>query len=423
MSIKNHSPNNHPQFLHTSSSLRSTFQNALIQSSDLHIAVAWMRSGWVLDEICNSGIRIHAVVGTSFGMTDPSAIEALAKHDKASIRVVSDQDNGGIFHPKLFCFSKGRSSTALIGSMNMTRAAFSDNCELGVMLMLSPSERQEILQVWSKWNEQAIKPTQRWIDNYSKQWKQRARRKILSIAYREDGSISNAPEEHGLTKLELLHYSWRSYLHKIRSHAEWRNDSYDIISDKHGSYLTSIRLAGPLLNKPLPAPSTTEFRCLTGRTPTQKDPQIDCGYLGDLSSSGYGIHALGNDQDLRRKIERLVPRLRAAESRYEKLDAAKQLWDAMTSFPYVANAMVTRFCALVRPDSFYSLNQRSIKVLSKILEIPESRLKSWDGYAYGLQAFWSSPWWNAEPPKSKSDRQVWDARVALIDVLAYTPPT
>ncbi|MAY75284.1 MAG: hypothetical protein CMJ31_11305 [Phycisphaerae bacterium] len=411
-----------PCLISDAASLRAAFQEALTQSSDVHLAVAWMRSGWALDEICNAGVRVHAVLGTSFGMTEPTAIERLMECEGSSVRVVDDPDDGGIFHPKLYCFSKGMSGTAIVGSMNLTRAAFSENCELGVQLTLTANERLELLKVWATWNDRAIEPTRRWLDKYQELWAKRSKATTALMAQREDGKNSQESDTHGLTKHEVLNYSWRSFEQMLRSHAKKRDASYDIIFDPRGSYLAAIHLAGPLLNEPLPAPSTPAFRSLTGRLPIADDPQVDCGWLGRLSASGNGIAALGNNTDLRRKIERLIPALHAAETSDDKLDAAKRFWDAMTSFPYVSHAAVTRFCALARPDSFYSLNQRSIEVLSQIFEMSKNRLTSWDGYAHGLQAFWSSPWWQSEPPKAKASRQMWDARVALIDVLAYTPP-
>ena len=401
--------------------LRLAFQEALTRSSDLHIAVAWMRSGWALDEICNSDIRVHAVVGTSFGMTEPAAIAKLMERDRSSVRVVDDPGDAGIFHPKVYCFSKGRSGTAIVGSMNLTRAAFSRNDELGVQITLTASERSDLLEVWSTWSDRAIEPKQRWLDNYQKLWKTRSRATVKSMSEREDAMHSLETDTHGLTKHEVLNYSWRSYEQMLRSHADKRDASYDIISEPRGSYLAAIRLAGPLLGKPLPARSTPAFRSLTGRRPMAGDPQVDCGFLGRISASGRGVAMLGTNKELRSAVERIVPLLRTADTSETKLRTAKRLWDAMTSFPYISHAAVTRFCALARPDSFYSLNQRSIQVLSQIFDTSRTRLTSWDGYAHGLEAIWSSPWWQAEPPKTRGSQLIWEARVALIDVLAYKP--
>jgi hypothetical protein len=380
-----------------------------------------MRSGWALDEICNSDLRVHAVVGTSFGMTEPAAIKRLMDRDASSVRVLDDQKDGAIFHPKMYCFSKARGGSAIIGSMNLTRAAFSKNFELGVHVQLTARERSELLDAWSQWNEQAIEPTQKWLKNYEKIWNKRVKASAISMAAYEDAADSPQRGTHGLTRHEVLNYSWLSYEQMLKSHAEQRDESRDIIFDKYDSYLTTIHLAGPLLNKPLPKPSTTQFRRLTGRRPTAADPPHDCCHLGSMSASGKGISALGTNQALRRKIEQLIPPIQAAKSTEEKLQAAKKLWSAMKKFENISHGMITRFLALARPDSFYSLNNVSIDVLSQIFKTSKSSLMRWDGYADGLQAFWSSPWWRADPPKAKQSRQIWDARVALIDVIAYRP--
>lgn len=257
----------HHQLLANPSSLRFAFQEALTRSSDLHLAVAWMRSGWALDEICNSGVRVHAVVGTSFGMTEPTAIEKLRGCESSTVRVVDDQEGTGIFHPKMYCFSRGRSGTAIVGSMNLTRAAFSANDEFGVQLTLTASKRRELLQVWATWNDRAIEPTRRWLDQYQKLWEKRSRATAASMAQREDGTDFRESGTHGLTKHEVLNYSWRSFEQMLRSHAKKRDASHDVIFDPQSSYLAAIRLTGPLLDNPLPAPSTPAFRSLTGRIP------------------------------------------------------------------------------------------------------------------------------------------------------------
>ncbi len=404
-----------------SASLRQSFCALLEASSTLHLAVAWMRSGWALDEICNSGVAVRAVIGTNFGMTEPAAIKQLMCCNNSCVRVVDRRDGSGIFHPKLYLFSKGRSGAAIIGSMNLTRAAFSINEELGVVLTLDTKHRAQLLATWEGWKESATEPTARWLQSYQKWWDSRPRRDVRSLGLVEDVDTVRSEDSLNITRHEVLNYSWRSYEKLLRAHAKERCVTHDCIADASNSYLATIRMVHPILNGPLPTPSTTDFRRLMGQPPTADDPQQFCGWLGNLGASGKTVAALGRNTRLRQRVESSIPALlRAGNAPEALLETSKRLWDAMTSVPHVSHAAVTRLCAIARPDAFFSLNQRSAKVLAELLGVPRSRLTSWDGYASGLRAFWASPWWNSPQPAQKGSREMWKSRVALIDVLAYT---
>ena len=76
-------------------------------------------------------------------------------------------------------------------------------------------------------------------------------------------------------------------------------------------------------------------------------------------------------------------------------------------------ACSTRLLAVKRPDCFLPVTSRSR--VRETLGHPVSL----DGYVDLHRCIWSLPWYQAAEPSDVQERRVWQARVALLDVLLY----
>ena len=94
-------------------------------------AVAWARPNHVV-----AAARKHCakfkrlILGTHFYQTDPDVLEQFAHLRQARMML----PKGATFHPKVYLFRFGQNFKAVVGSHNLTDAAFTKNAEISVYL-------------------------------------------------------------------------------------------------------------------------------------------------------------------------------------------------------------------------------------------------------------------------------------------------
>lgn len=141
-------------FLHSSeepSSLHSAYQRALSSATELLIVSAYL-TNWDSSVALNAGCeRFRMIVGKDFGITRKLACEAVLKWAPAKHKVhfrVADQISG--FHPKaVFWREPDGQAYAIIGSSNLSLAAFESNFEANIVLPISAGDFER---------------AQRWVD-------------------------------------------------------------------------------------------------------------------------------------------------------------------------------------------------------------------------------------------------------------------
>ena len=83
-------------------------------------------------------------------------------------------------------------------------------------------------------------------------------------------------------------------------------------------------------------------------------------------------------------------------------------------------AVGSRLLAMKRPDFFLCISARNRRNLSQAFGLSEARLNTYDGYWELVELLHRCAWCGAPRPKMKH-RQIWDARVALVDAFYYDP--
>ncbi len=92
------------------------------------------------------------LLGLDDGLTQPGAIELLRSIPNANLRVASYESEGSRFHPKVYGFglsSKNRMQLALVGSANLTIAAWSRNGE--AISVLEVENSQDTAALYDMW--------------------------------------------------------------------------------------------------------------------------------------------------------------------------------------------------------------------------------------------------------------------------------
>ena len=150
--------------------LAAFYKTAATKSTDLLIATAFLTE-WPINAKLNKGCNNFLIlVGTDFGLTRKNALHKLLKWippDKKSNALAVPRFTEGSFHPKIVAWRDADAKNyALIGSSNLTSAAFATNYEANICQEISNKEFAAIRQ-WLRTiaaNGQVI--TSDWIKSY-----------------------------------------------------------------------------------------------------------------------------------------------------------------------------------------------------------------------------------------------------------------
>jgi len=141
----------------------SAFENA----SEIFVLSAYLRD-WKKFKLSNECNNATLIVGKDFGITRKKALsDALIwknEHDDICHFFVADKIDG--FHPKIVMWRQEKERFLIIGSSNLTVAAFESNYEANVKIKINEKHYQEISN-WITDILQKSRPVdQKWINSY-----------------------------------------------------------------------------------------------------------------------------------------------------------------------------------------------------------------------------------------------------------------
>jgi HKD family nuclease len=147
--------------------LRSIYQTAVKEAKELFIINAYL-AGWSMKNKLNPNCeKLRFIVGTDFGITRKDACKAVLKWLPKNLKdnfLAVDKISG--FHPKLVMWkgSDGR-VFLLLGSSNLTDAAFNTNYEANVFTEINSDSYSEITQWIESLRENASPISEDWLDH------------------------------------------------------------------------------------------------------------------------------------------------------------------------------------------------------------------------------------------------------------------
>jgi HKD family nuclease len=154
-------------------SLAERIPRLMASCNKLDIAMAYVKVGGLrtltknMDRLISSKIPVRIVFGLSTrqGITDKNSAESLltlSKNSNIDVRKI----NNPRFHPKLFIF-KGKTSSIVIGSSNLTEAAHSKNVEANVLIQDPDAQLlRDVLGFFEYYFSSAPKLKQKDVDKY-----------------------------------------------------------------------------------------------------------------------------------------------------------------------------------------------------------------------------------------------------------------
>ena len=150
--------------------LRDLYEKGLKDAVEMHIASAYLTNWDKKLEIGKLCKRITFVIGTDFGLSRKSAMRDvlrwLPKHGGAQLLAILSMSGCG-FHPKLAAWlTKNGRCYALIGSSNLTKAAFETNYEANSFGEIDRKSYDEIRAWIAGLSDTALPVTPDWIENH-----------------------------------------------------------------------------------------------------------------------------------------------------------------------------------------------------------------------------------------------------------------
>lgn len=159
-------------FLHSDmqidNGLNTVYEKAVSESVELYIFSAYL-THWSIKNKPNSSLRdFKFIFGQDFGLSKKVAIRAVLKWLPAYLKcnlMVAQGIQG--FHPKAVFWKNIKNECfALIGSSNLTDAAFTTNYEANVVTEISERDFESVKQWANKIAMQSVPVSEDWLDQY-----------------------------------------------------------------------------------------------------------------------------------------------------------------------------------------------------------------------------------------------------------------
>ena len=382
--------------------------------SNVSFAVAWATSGKdnpVFDALREGRKKIRkSVVGTSYYITDPRLLEWCMQ--KAShIRCV--KTDTPMFHPKIYILWSPDRWDLLIGSANLTGGGMKRNTEL--MLHMSSNDcstelfcnaRKEITRYWNQSNV----ITRAWLNQYRKKHRVHAEKKRKI----------ETPSQCDVKIPGLLQLSWSEFYSSVQSQGETselknRLNLLRFAQKKFIDYDSFSEL------------SESDRRSLTAtvRQGQGESAQLnlEIGWFGFQTGYGGYRKAIDENNTCLSNALSFIPFSQSQDVQKSNfLRCVEEYKKAFDGKKY-GLSLLTRLLALKRPDVFVPWNNGNHKKLRTALVLkPTLNTRDFERY-WGevIERIRDAPWHCSHRPDGRMQGEIWDARVAMLDVLFYDP--
>jgi HKD family nuclease len=162
--------------------------NQELQNANLaKMAVAFLKYSGLkvieqsLDNCLKNNGSIEIITGLDFKTTDPQSMHHLIRLQKQApnLKFYCYGDKGEnrtdvVFHPKIYLFTKGRETTGIVGSTNLTRGGLLTNFEVNVVIKeTKPLYFSQLEAIYNsvKFTESVFAPDEEYLAGYSDVYK------------------------------------------------------------------------------------------------------------------------------------------------------------------------------------------------------------------------------------------------------------
>jgi len=159
----------------------------LQNANSARIAIAFLKYSGLkvieksLDHCLKNNGNVEIIAGLDFKTTDPQSMHYLIQLQKSTSNVkfycYGDKDvnkNNIVFHPKIYLFEKGRETTGIVGSTNLTRGGLLTNFEANVIFKENkPIYFSQLEAIYNsvKFTDSVFSPDEEYLAGYSDVYK------------------------------------------------------------------------------------------------------------------------------------------------------------------------------------------------------------------------------------------------------------
>jgi hypothetical protein len=152
----------------SASTLERHYERALSSAVELYIVSAYLTE-WEAPKTLNKNCRtFRFIIGRDFGITRKEACRAVMSWLPARLKnrfMVAEQIDG--FHPKaMFWRDESGGLHGLVGSSNLTRAAFSSNHEANVYVLLNTKQFEQVREWMRSIEPSCVSVSEDWLERY-----------------------------------------------------------------------------------------------------------------------------------------------------------------------------------------------------------------------------------------------------------------
>jgi HKD family nuclease len=400
-------------------SLASRFEELLSAATAVDVAVAWITSEELTDRILAfvsvPGHTARIVTGVSDYLTNATALRRLHAPGIVKIGVAA---KGYRFHPKFYSFKVGERLMCLVGSANLTGHAFGGNIEL-----VHEYEDDGGAAVWfnKRWKVSNA-PTQEWLDEYDRRVVQTIPTPQAQLAEMPPPPPPKAPiPGSAISAVDEADpfSSWPAYVAALKRADEFWYEKYNgkfgVLTGEN-TYLGTIQLAQPLITKDWTELTTPEAYILLGLEP-------EYGLLGSMKGAGIAknvfLESSPKNLKTRQAIQNEILSLRKVSLDRGFPIMARRAHEVISNRDGFAAGVATRLLALGRPEVLVSVNNESVRRLSELTGLPETSIRTSQGYQRLIKWIMAGKWWDVTAPSDLFEKEIWSVRAAIIDSLVY----
>ena len=393
------------KLISTSHGLQSTFSRLFREYSTLEFAVAWASANTgPFKALIASPNRIkRAVIGTHFYQTHPDVMDAFV--DSSTVKFIRQPD--GVFHPKIYLFSKSDEWEVLIGSANLTFAALNTNAE--VMILISHSDvsasgvPEQLRSVMDAYWESAKPATKESALAYRALWLT-----MQPALKRLSGQYGKVKAGKPPVDSSVMSMSWNQFLLAVQQ------DGPQHLEERCG-LLGRVRAA--FLGHHQFSEMDLGLRQTIAGMPNHFDDQW--GWFGSMKGAGYFKQAINSNNPHISNALRCIP----VEGRVVRTHYDEYVKEFTKAFAKGGHGVATasRLLALKRPDQFVCLDSKNQRELCANFGIKQTGIDYERYWEEVVDRITDAPWWNSPRPKNQSDSRTWDGRAAMLDAIFYRP--
>lgn len=401
-----------------STSLNHEFKRLINKYKNFSGAVAWASiNSSVYDYLIINKSKIEKfVVGLHFYQTHPEFIKEFIS-DK---RVHFIEKTSGIFHPKIYLFYDDEKVwELLVGSSNFTKAAFTTNTEVNVLISSKDFNASTIFEkaykvIETSWKEGVIFRKNE-LNNYIKIW-QTQQIKINSLSGKYGSQRKKNVKETPIFDVPILTMNWKQFISRIKSN--------EVFDDRIINRLTALRIAREIFeSKSNFKKMTPDERKYIAGIPNNLNDDASWlwGTFGSMQGAGiFKNKIIQNDDNISTALDKIPLKGNITKTNYDEYIKYFQLAFKGTRLESANNiATATRLLTLKRPDTFICFASKNRKKMCLDFGINQSKINFESYWQEIIMRIYDSYWWNNTKPTNKQEQEISLGKVAFLDSLYY----